>query len=75
MDRFVALHCFDTKANDFLLVMGFEASYYTLIHWLKNRRCIWRQENQVDVREFLDFRVGSAIFDHKYNISALSPEE
>ena len=33
-----------------LLEMGFEALYYILVHWLKNRRCIWRQENQVGVR-------------------------
>ena len=44
---FVALHCFDTKMNDFL------ASYYTLVHWLQNRHCIWRQENQIDVLRFL----------------------
>ena len=70
--RFVALHCFDTKTNDFLSVMGFEASYYTLVHWLKNRRCIWRQENQVDVREVLDFRVSRVIVNQKGNLSALS---
>ena len=51
--RFVAFHCFDTHRNNFFLIMGFEALYYTLIHWLKNKRCIWRQENQADVREVL----------------------
>ena len=70
--RFVALHCFDTKTNDFLLVMGFEASYYIQVNCLKNRRGIWRQENQVDVREVLDFRVSRAIVNHKGNLSALS---
>ena len=69
---FVALHCFDTKTNDFLWVMGFEASYYTLVHWLKNSYCIWRQENWVDVREVLDFRVSKAIVNRKGNLSALS---
>ena len=64
--RFVALHCFDTKAIDFLSVMGFEASYYTLVQWLKNR-----QEDQVDVCEVLDFRVSRAIVNQKSNLSAL----
>ena len=59
---FVALHCFDTKTNNFLSVMGFEASYYT----------VWRQENQVDVRKVLDFRVSRAIVNQKGNLSALS---
>ena len=70
--RFIALHCFDTKTNDFLSVMGFEASYYTPVHWLKNRRCTWRQENQVDVREVLGFRVSRAIVNQKGNLSAFS---
>ena len=59
--RFVAFHYFDTKKNDFLSVIGLEASYYTLVHWLKNRRCIWGQESQVDVREVLDFRVSEQL--------------
>ena len=69
---FVALHCFDKKTNDFLSVMGFEASYYTLVHWLKNRRCIWRHENQVDVREVLVFMESRAIVNQKGDLSALS---
>ena len=69
--RFVALHCFDTKTNDFLSVMGFEDSYYTLVHWLKNRCCIWIQENQVDVREALDFSVNRATVNQKGNLSDL----
>ena len=73
--QFVALHCFDTKTNDFLSIMGFEVSYYTLVHWLKNRRCIWRQENQVDVREVLDFGLSSEIVNQKGNLSALSSKE
>ena len=72
MDEFAALHCFDSKTNDSLSVMGFEASYYTLVDWLKNRRCIWRQENQVDVCEVFDFRVAKTIFNQKGSISALT---
>ena len=45
---------------------------YTLVYWLKNRPYIWRQENQVDVREVLDFKVSRVIFNHKGNLSALS---
>ena len=67
---FVALHCVDTKTNNFFLAMGFEDSYYTLVHWLKNRRCMWMQENQVGPREVLDFRVSRAIFNQKENLSA-----
>ena len=67
--RSVVLHCFDTKPNNFLSVMGFEASYY---NWLRNRRCIWRQESQVDIRDVLDFRVSRAIFNQKGNLSILS---
>ena len=70
--QFVALHCFDTGMNNFLLVMGFETSYYTLVHCLKNRHCIWMQENQVDVHEVFDFRVSSTIVNQKGNLSALS---
>ena len=70
--RLVTLHCFDTKTNDFLTVMGFEASYYALVHWLKDRRCIWRQENQVDVHEVLDLRVSRVIVNQKGNLSVLS---
>ena len=73
--RFVALYYFDAKTNDFLSVMGFEASYYTLVHLLKNRCCIWRQENQVDVREVLGFRVSRAIVNQKGNLSVLSSKE
>ena len=67
----VALRCFDRKTNNFLSIMGFEASYYTLVHWLKNRSCMLRQENQVDVCEVLDFRVSRAIISQKGNLSAL----
>ena len=70
--QFVALHCFDTRMNNFLLVMGFKALYLTLVHWLKNRHCIWSQENQADVHEVLDFRVSNAIVNQKGNLSALS---
>ena len=73
--QFVALHCFDTKTNDFLSVMGFKALYCTLVHWLKNRSCIWKQENQVDVCEVLDFRVSRAIVNQKGNLSVLSSKE
>ena len=55
-------------------VMGFEALYYTLVYWLKNRHCIWRQKNQVDVREVLDFRVSKKIVNQKGNLSVLSLE-
>ena len=71
--RFVALHCFDTKMNDFLSVMGFEASYYTQVHWLKNRRCIRTKENEVDVRdEVFDFRVSRAIVDSTLFLRSVS---
>ena len=70
--QFVALHGVDTKMNDFLLIIDFEALHYILVHWLKNRRCIWRQENQVDVHEVLDFRVSRAILNQKGNLSFLS---
>ena len=60
------------RRTTFLSVMGFEVSYYTLVHWLKNRRCIWRHENQVDVREVLDFSVSREIVNQKGNLSALS---
>ena len=70
--QFVALHRLDTRTNDFLSVMGFEASYYTLVHWLESIRCIWRQENQADVREVLDFRVSRAIANQNGNLSGLS---
>ena len=45
---------------------------YTLVYCLKNRPCIWRQENQVDVREVLDFKVSRVIATWKGNLSALS---
>ena len=65
----VALRCFDRKTNNFLSVMGFEASNYTLVHWLKNRSCMLRQENQVDVCEVLDFRVSRAIINQIFKHS------
>ena len=70
--RFVALDCFDTKKNDFFSTMSFEALYHTLVHWLKNRRCIWRRENQVKVREVLDFRVSRGNVNQKDNLPTLS---
>ena len=73
--QFVALHCFDTKTNDFLSVMGFKALYCTLVHWLKNRSCFSKQENQVDVCEVLDFRVSRAIVNQKGYLSVLSSKE
>ena len=46
--------------------------YYTLVLCLKSRRCNWRLENQVDVREVLDFRMRRAIANQKGNLSALT---
>ena len=62
----------DTKTNDFISVIGFEASYHTLVHWLTNRRSTWRQENQTDVCEVLNFRVSRAIGNQMGNLSVLS---
>ena len=56
----------------FLSLLSFEALRDTLVHWLKNRRFISRQENQVDVRKILDFRMNRTVVNQKGNLSALS---